>query len=220
MTMRALPSTFHGRLATLWLMVALLLFLPATDTWATRDISPKRECSICHVMWLTAFTRKDATTLIPYDPKPVVETGKQDVVSTERMCFSCHDGFVRDSRFAWANRQHFHPVGVKPSPKIKIPTLEGKTVFPLNDEGKIYCGTCHSAHGINWKEKFSPLFLRVKNINSSLCLACHVDRATGIKEGNHPMFKNIERIGKVPVQLKEAGSKFGGKKHNKVICQS
>ncbi len=189
--------------------------------WGSRDISPKRECSICHVMWLNDFKRKDAATLIPYDPKPVVDTGKQDVASTERMCFSCHDGFVLDSRFAWAKREHFHPVGIKPPENIKIPTLDEKTVFPMNDEGKIYCGTCHSAHGIDWeKEKFSPLFLRVKNVNSSLCLACHLDRSTGTKEGNHPMFKNIEKIGKVPPELLEAGSKFGGKKRNKVICQS
>ncbi len=202
------------------ILAALLTLLPENPALASREISPKRECSICHVMWLTIFTRQEAATLIPYDPKPKVETGKQDVASTERMCFSCHDGFVRDSRFAWEKRQHFHPVGVKPSSKIEIPTMDGKTVFPLNEEGKIYCGTCHSAHGIDWKEKFSPLFLRVKNVNSSLCLACHVDRATGVEEGNHPMFRNIEQIGEVPDELRRAGSKFGGKRRNKVICQS
>ncbi len=214
------PTRFRPVHLLLGALLAQVLLFTET-TWASREISPNRECSICHVMWLTDFTRKDAATLIPYDPKPVVDTGKQDVVSTERMCFSCHDGFVLDSRFAWAKREHFHPVGIKPPKDIKIPTLDGKTVFPMNEEGKIYCGTCHSAHGVDWeKEKFSPVFLRVRNVNSSLCLACHIDRATGTKEGNHPMFKNIERIGKVPQELREAGSKFGGKHQNKVICQS
>ncbi|MEW5944396.1 MAG: hypothetical protein AB1710_11215, partial [Pseudomonadota bacterium] len=39
---------------------------------AARDISPQRECSNCHIMWLTDFNRTDVTTLIPYNPRPVV----------------------------------------------------------------------------------------------------------------------------------------------------
>ena len=182
---------------------------------AARNISPKRECSICHVMWLNDFKQERAETLIPYEPKPVVETGRQDVVSTERMCFSCHDGYVRDSRFAWAKREHFHPVGIEPPENIQIPKKDGKEIFPLNDDGKIYCGTCHSAHGVDWSEEYSPLFLRVKNRDSSLCLACHLDRSTGPKEGNHPVYKAPKTI---PDRLLEEGAKFGG--DGDVICQS
>ena len=182
---------------------------------AARDISPQRECSNCHIMWLTDFNRTDVTTLIPYNPRPVVETGKQDIVSSDRMCFSCHDGFVLDSRFVWQNRQNFHPIGVKPSNRIRIPTEQGKRVFPMNDDGKVYCGTCHSAHGVEWGSKESPIFLRMKHVESSMCIACHLERSTGPDEGNHPIFKKLNEL---PERLVDAGAKFS--KSKGVTCQS
>ena len=94
MTVRYAPLTF-------FLLTALLLTF--ADVQA-RNIAGKRECAICHIMWLSDFQRPDVTPLIPYDPNPVMNTGKQDVVSNERNCFSCHDGFVLDSRFVWQNR--------------------------------------------------------------------------------------------------------------------
>lgn len=204
----------RGRCAWLWLLLGLCLL--GTAPAEARDISPKRECAICHVMWLDDFKRADVTPLITYEPRPVEPSGRQDVVSTERMCFSCHDGFVRDSRFVWAKREHFHPLGVAPSEKIHIPRKEGKEIFPLNDDGKIYCGTCHSAHGVDWEQEYSPVFLRVENVDSSLCLACHLDRSTGAKEGNHPVFRPLEHK---PAALEQGGAKFGGD-GNEVICQS
>ncbi len=195
--------------------VPLMLALLAAPTQAARDVGPQRECATCHVMWLKDFNRDDVTPLIPYEPKPVTESGRQDAASTERMCFSCHDGFMLDSRSVWANKQHEHPVGMKPSDKIRIPTSGGKVVFPLNDDGKMYCGTCHTAHGVNWDQKESPVFLRVKNVDSSLCLACHLDRSTGPAEGNHPIFK---ALGSPPEALMAAGARVGRKQD--VICQS
>ena len=203
-----------------WLfpLLIVMVVLPAQ----ARDISPQRECATCHVMWLTEFHREGATPLIAYEPRPVVETGRQDVVSTDRMCFSCHDGFVLDSRFVWADREHFHPVGVVPSPEIHIPTSQGKQLFPLNDDGKIYCGTCHSAHGVEWTDdKISPVFLRVENVDSSICFACHLERGTGTDEGNHPVFREISKLPNLaapPQRLRDLGSKFG--EGGTVICQS
>lgn len=206
----SLGSAILSLLATLVLFAGL-----AREVHAERDISSKRECATCHVMWLDDFNRKDVTPLIAYNPRPAVDTGKQDVASTERMCFSCHDGFVLDSRSTFMNRHNFHPVGVKPSDKIKIPTKDGKQIFPLNDDGKLYCGTCHSAHGVDWNKKISPIFLRFKNTDSSMCLACHLGRSTGAAEGNHPVFKPIKEA---PDNLRAAGSKFGD--GGTVICQS
>lgn len=180
-----------------------------------RKISPKRECSICHVMWLKDFKKDQVATLIPYEPQPKVATGRQDVASTERMCFSCHDGYVLDSRFAWEKREHFHPVGVKPPDDFQIPKKDGKEIFPLNQEGKIYCGTCHSAHGVDWSEEYSPVFLRVENRDSSICLACHLDRSSGPEEGNHPVYKTPKEK---PERLLKNGAMFGSE--GGVICQS
>ncbi len=196
------------------LLAALLFFLPRFAE-AARDISPQRECATCHVMWMVDFNRNDVTPLIAYNPKPAEPTGRQDVVSADRMCFSCHDGFVLDSRFVWKNRQNFHPIGVKPSDKVNIPTAEGKLMFPLNYDGKMYCGTCHSAHGVEWGEQLSPVFLRMKNVESSMCMGCHLERGTGPGEGNHPVFRPLKEV---PSALREAGALFGP--GNNVICQS
>lgn len=196
-------------------LFGLILFAFSTHTYAARNVEAKRECATCHVMWLDEFKRKDVKPLIPYEPKQVTNTGKQDATSTERMCFSCHDGFVLDSRFLWKQSSHGHPVGKKPPKGMKIPTAKGKTIFPLNDEGKIYCGTCHTAHGVDWSSEVSPIFMRVKNIDSSLCLACHLDKSTGPKEGNHPVFK---RPAQSPTGLIEAGAKLGA--DGSVICES
>lgn len=201
-----------------WLVGALALagLLCATSaSAATSDVAENRECASCHIMWLNDFKRSDVTPLIPYDPKPRVDSGRQDVSSTERMCFSCHDGFMLESRAVWRSGQHDHPVGVKPSDKVKIPTSKGKTLFPLNDDGKLYCGTCHSAHGVDWKQEESPVFMRVKNVDSSLCVACHLDRGTGPEQGNHPV---LEKIANPPAALRERGAHFG--RGGTVICQS
>lgn len=180
-----------------------------------RKTSTNRECAICHIMWLEEFKRKDVKPLIPYDPLPIEKTGKQDVSSTEQMCFSCHDGFVLDSRFKWKKNRHNHPVGVKPSDDVTIPTAEGKTIFPLNEDGKIYCGTCHTAHGVDWKGKDTTLFLRIENRNSNLCTACHLNRVTGPKKGNHPINRKLKKL---PPSLVKAGSLFSS--NNEIICQS
>jgi len=201
-----------------WIVAASILvgLLCSTSAFAaTNDVAENRECATCHIMWLNDFKRSDVTPLIPYDPKPRVDSGRQDVSSTERMCFSCHDGFMLDSRAVWRSGQHAHPVGVKPSDKVKIPTSKGKTIFPLNDDGKLYCGTCHSAHGVDWKQEESPVFMRVKNVDSSLCFACHLDRSTGPEEGNHPVFKELDKF---PSALFRHGARYG--RGGTVICQT
>ncbi|MDH5408663.1 MAG: cytochrome c3 family protein, partial [Gammaproteobacteria bacterium] len=195
-------------------LLSIILLVIATEAMS-RAQSANRECSTCHIMWLNEFKLKDKQTLIPYEPKPIVKSGKQDVASTEAMCFSCHDGFVLDSRFMWRNGKYNHPVGQKPSKEIKIPLVEGKQVFPLNDDGKVYCGTCHSAHGVDWDESESPLFLRMKNVGSSMCMSCHKERTGGPKHGNHPVNKHIK---KPPKNLFKVGSKFG--RDGRVVCES
>ncbi|MES9991787.1 MAG: cytochrome c3 family protein [Candidatus Thiodiazotropha sp.] len=209
-------SRLNQRLSWLVLIhTALLLTILSFESFAARVVAEKRECATCHIAWMADFKRDDVLTLIPNNPRPEEKTGRQDIVSTERMCFSCHDGFVLDSRFLW-QEGHNHPVGVKPSDKVKIPTEEGKMIFPLNDAGNIYCGTCHSAHGIEWGDQLSPVFLRARNIDSSLCIMCHGDRKED-KQGqhNHPILKEAPADAQ---RLLEQGAQFG--QDNKVICQS
>ena len=146
------------------------------DVQAKLEPSENRECATCHVMWLKGFKKEGVKTLIPYDPTPVVETGKQNATSTKKMCFSCHDGFVLDARDNWNKKSHGHPVGIIPSAKVSLPTVDGKQIFPLNEDGKVYCGTCHTAHGVDWEADDSPVFMRIKSRDGELCEACHQER--------------------------------------------
>lgn len=198
-------------------LAACILLLACLPAQAARDVAATRECSICHIAWVPDFKRQDVTALTPFEPRPVTATGRQDVVSTDRMCWSCHDGFVMDSRLAWAGRGHGHPVGMVPSKHVQLPVRrDGKNQFPLNDEGKVYCGTCHSAHGVDWEGKSrSKIFLRMPNIDSSICVACHLERSTGPKEGNHPIYKFMKDK---PAALIAAGSRFNEK--GELICES
>lgn len=206
----------HSLGLTLRLLLVLVTFSSLVNQVdAARVVAEKRECATCHIAWMSDFKREDVATLIPYEPRPIEKSGKQDVVSTERMCFSCHDGFTLDSRPLWLEGRHNHPVGMKPSEKVVLPEQEGKTVFPLNDEGNVYCGTCHSAHGLSWQESDSPIFLRVPNVQSSMCMTCH-ERPADQKQGtNHPVLKALSEK---PKKLASVGGMFG--MNNEVICQS
>jgi hypothetical protein len=131
------------------------------------------------------------------------------------MCFSCHDGFVLDSRFMWKEGHRDHPMGQEPSSKINIPLSEGKQIFPLNDDGKVYCGTCHTAHGVDWESHDSPVFMRVRSRDGKLCEACHMDKTKGPETGTHTIHK---KPGIFPAVLEKAGSKLSSK--GNVTCQS
>lgn len=200
-------------------LFGLFLFTSQQSFAGMRQPSANRECATCHIMWLSEFKRKDVKTLIPYDPKPVMKTGKQDIASSEPVCFSCHDGFVLESRELWEKGKHAHPVGQIPSDKVSIPIVKGKKLFPLNEDGRMYCGTCHSAHGVDWQQNKTAIFMRVRNENGQLCMACHKNKLKGPKHGTHPVKKKIQKLlKKAPVKLMAAGARFGH--DGELICQS
>jgi len=201
------------------MLLLFFIFFSQCVESAVRLPSANRECSACHIMWLTEFKRKDVTPLIAYDPKPVMKSGKQDVSSSDPMCFSCHDGFVLESRFLWEDNKHSHPVGNKPSEKINIPLVKGKKILPLNDDGRVYCGTCHSAHGVSWDQKKTAVFMRLENENGQLCMACHTDKVKGPKHGSHPVKDKIQKLlDKPPQHLMASGARFAN--DGGLVCQS
>jgi predicted CXXCH cytochrome family protein len=182
-------------------------------------VASKRECAVCHITEIPDFKQDKIRTLIPYDPEPVTSLGRQRVESSERMCFSCHDGFALDSRFLWSGTSHSHPVGIEPDAEVKISAGDKASLTPLNADGKIYCGTCHFAHGIDWEHEAEDeevtLFLRTSNEESALCISCHAEKTSGPADGNHLV--NMP-LGSPPKELVDAGARFG--KNNTVICQS
>jgi len=177
------------------------------------EMSSKRNCAICHVMWLDDF-RTDKETLIEWQPGNVLMKDTQGVVSSEEMCYSCHDGYVMDSRYVtW--KYNGHRTFVKPSKKVTVPAD-----LPLSNKDEIYCGTCHTAHGggSNTDASISgPLsFLRKDNIDSRLCGMCHRKESAFRQNNGHPTKTASYAI---PEILFAAGSKRS-KSRDQVICQT
>jgi predicted CXXCH cytochrome family protein len=176
----------------------------ATTTTTSLKPDSAKECAICHYSWVeTFFYDKRGTVLAPLPAAPKVATSK--------MCFSCHDGSTVDSRQQVYN-DRMHQVGVIPSEKVKIPET-----FPLDEEGKMDCGTCHSAHTLATEPGIEKtIFLRTANENSEMCKMCHVDNEGGPEKGNHP-------LGKSTLSTVKEITRYGGSlgtEPNQVICES
>lgn len=175
--------------------------------------SSKRDCAICHIMWLNDF-RTDEETLVDWQPGNVLMQDTQGVVSSEAICYSCHDGYVNDSRARlWKDKNH--TTFRKPSPNVTVPDA-----LPLSVKGELYCGTCHSPHGIGAAPEGSPLgftsFFREKNVDSQLCERCHTGLGAYQQVNGHPV--NVAK-GQMPVALSKMGSKAASQP-NKIICQT
>ncbi|MFQ5647116.1 MAG: cytochrome c3 family protein, partial [bacterium] len=94
---------------------------------------------------------------------------------SEEICYSCHDDDILSTNkecALWMN--HGHPVYVKPSALITVPPG-----LPLDEEGRIFCATCHSRkkvvktlpkNKLIYTDKF---VLNLNNDNSTLCKLCH-----------------------------------------------
>ncbi len=161
-------------------------------------------CAICHYRWIdTFFVEGRGTDLVPYQ--------SEKVAADPEMCMSCHDGSVVDSR----DRVMYgkaHKTGVKPPAGMIIP--EG---FPLDENGKIQCATCHTAHGVESGPGVKEtIFLRMSNIDSAMCKKCHPDKDGGTDAGNHSLSKSEKKI---PQNLKMRGAHEGSQK-NQVICET
>ena len=175
--------------------------------------SSKRDCAICHVMWLDDF-RMAKETLIEWQPGSVLMKDTQGVVSAEANCYSCHDGYVVDSRYV-VGQHNQHQTFVKPSKKISVPAT-----LPLSNKDEIYCGTCHTAHGPGAPpagDLPAPAsFFRVRSVDSGLCEMCHRQETAFKRNNGHPLKTTALKL---PDVLDGWGAKRAPER-NKVICQS
>lgn len=139
------------------------------------DVGKQYKCQACHVNRLKEVRGGTEPALTTAEAVAFESYGKQDSSSTHRMCLSCHDGYVLDSRFAWSEGHATHPVGVAAP---GVPTNEkGKPVLPLNDEGEVYCGTCHLGHKGKGMAVDAPTFIRTSRENGELCSNCHAEKS-------------------------------------------
>ncbi len=190
------------------LFFLMLLFfsgsIRAQDMENPKNPNSAKACAICHYRWIdTFFVEGKGTDLVPYQ--------SEKVVATEDMCISCHDGSVADSR-ARILHGSGHKTNVAPPAGMKIPDI-----FPLDENGKVQCATCHTAHGVpSGPDAKGTIFLRMSNKDSAMCLACHDDKGGGPKAGNHSLAAGDKKI---PDVLKALGAREGSQK-NQIICQT
>ncbi|UCH21789.1 MAG: hypothetical protein JSU83_00525 [Deltaproteobacteria bacterium] len=173
----------------------------------------RRDCAICHVMWIDDF-RTDKETLIEWQPGNVLMKDTQGVVSSEDICYSCHDGYVLDSRSTvWKFNQH--KTFIKPTTRVTVPPS-----LTLSNKGELYCGTCHTPHvtGSPPEADLAGLttFLRKKNVDSNLCEMCHINQADYRVTNGHPLHIMEPNFSDSLFQM---GSKKAAER-NKIICQT
>jgi predicted CXXCH cytochrome family protein len=164
----------------------LLLLLPAQEPPRAEEAADQFDCAACHPMKIRDFKGRRANPVTPVEEFPELPSGTQDVASSPAMCFSCHDGYVMDSRLMWTDGYRGHRIGMAPPADMVISELDGSPEFKLNEDGNVYCGTCHSGHlseaeGAPTKVK---LFMRQSANGGNICTACHTEKLA-IKGSGH-----------------------------------
>ncbi len=207
-------SKVTGSIPDVRILLFVLLFLGSpgfvvaqvdTATPASKlEPDSAKECAICHYSWVdTFFVEHRGTELAALPEKPTAADAE--------MCFSCHDGSTVDSRKQVFN-DRMHQVGVKPSEKISVPEI-----FPLDEEGKMDCATCHSAHGVSTEPGIEKtIFLRTSNENSQMCTMCHEGQVGGPEKGHHPVDETTLEVSEKIILY----GGYTGSKPNQVICES
>lgn len=183
----------------------LLLALPAAATVELpKNPNSSKDCAICHFRWIdTFFVEGRGTDLVPCQ--------KEKVVASRKMCLSCHDGSVKDSRAKMVNHSG-HKTGQPPPAYYKIPSI-----FPLDEKGNMQCATCHTAHGVpSGPDSDETIFMRTSNKDSAMCRMCHPNHNGGLPAGNHPMRVHKKAI---PPTLSRAGAKMA-RQTDQMICET
>lgn len=163
--------------AALLTTLVVVTAAPAKQAWA-QEVADQFDCQACHLERVRELKRPRGALLIDAASISQGEHGEQPPASTSRMCLSCHDGFVEDARYVWSDKHSTHPVGVVLPEGMAMKTIDDVPVFPLNEDGEVYCGTCHIAHlGEGAAAKADP-FLRVDSEKGDNCSNCHADNTT------------------------------------------
>jgi len=192
----------------IFIIAALILMVTGVYAAESVKLNPdsSKECAVCHYEWMPQFLFElKGTDLVDYQA--------EKTVATEKMCFSCHNGTVGDSRIKiWSG--DMHKLVEKIPEHITIPSN-----FPL-DNGAIGCKTCHTAHATGDPQKEGVargIFLRVENEDSQLCRSCHKDVMDG-KYDSHPLKAPENNHAGLEITLNKMGGRFGSK--GQVICES
>ncbi len=165
-----------------------------------------KKCAICHFQWIYSFYTE-------HRDGELLNRSAEPVVASKRMCISCHDGSVADSReliFGFGA----HTAGTVPSKHVTMPDES-----LLDENGKLECATCHSPHSLEASSgKISEVFMRQSNKNSAYCMSCHPGNTGGRIQGNHTVGVSCSVEGAAIVQN---GGKFGtGDQQKQIVCET
>ena len=161
--------------------ISLSLFFFPQGGRALEKRSAEKQCTICHIRWLEAFGRGERT-LVEDNESTIIVSGSKSFVTTQDMCYSCHDGYVVDSRMRIAKGNKHHALKKVPQGLALPKNLR------LDRNGDFYCGTCHGFHDIEAEGRIGEVpFLRLPNERSQMCLACHKGQGEFQKQENHPV---------------------------------
>jgi len=187
------------------------IIILAPPAWGgTLKRESKDECCICHVLWFDSLA-KGKTSLLANTDSPIVIAGSAGLSSSKDMCYSCHEGYVADSRNAVFRKNKHQLLGKVPD-WLKLPKI-----FRLTKNNEFYCGTCHGLHDVRaMGEVGKTPFTRMDNDRSQMCIACHGDKIKPQKYPGHPMMKKVD--GMPTPSIRKKGLKFGPK--GEIICQS
>lgn len=192
----------------LFLLPALMLCFTGVYAADVTKLNPdsSKECAVCHYEWMPEF-------LFELKGTDLVEFQQEKVVADERMCFSCHNGTVGDSRIRiWSG--DIHKLSDKIPEHMNIPSN-----LPLN-KGTMDCRTCHTAHATGDPKKEGvekSVFLRMENEDSQLCSACH-EQVGGKGDFGHPLKAPQEDSERIHKALESHFGKLGSK--GQVVCES
>src|SRR5210317_2585383 len=114
-----------------------LVLLPSQDMPRAEEVADQFDCAACHPAKIRDFKGRRANPVTPVEEFPELPSGTQDVASSPAMCFSCHDGYVMDSRQMWTDGYRGHRIGMAPPADMVISELEGSPEFPLNEDGNV-----------------------------------------------------------------------------------
>ena len=203
-----IDSVFLKNAALCLCLVPFLL--AATLRVASGQVNPPpnprsaKACAICHFRWVdTFFIEGRGTELVPYQ--------SDQVAATAKMCDSCHDGSVMDSRKRMVEGRG-HKTDIAPPAGMNIPET-----FPLDEKGRVQCATCHTAHGVpSDAGEDTKIFLRVSNKDSSMCRMCHAAMEGGNPARNHPM-QTVKR--EIPTRILRL-SQATPKRDRRLACES
>lgn len=189
-----------GASRVLKLTLAEVAGTPALNPAKTVAISQKN-CIQCHLSWASAAA-------------PDVRDPDADGVLPEasfRMCYSCHQGPIMDSRKA-IHRDAQHPTVYESASEQARHAKQGPrkdklpNAFPLDDHKRLTCTSCHTPHTDTTQAEtlyagHANAWLRVPGHGGDLCERCHESKGKNARPNvkdalhghNHPLGIRLAR---------------------------